>query len=178
MFYLVASAATLIYYHISFSLSTTFYLFSKAVLSKESGERGIWTLAPLLTTYSLSRGAPSATWVFLQNACPRQFIKLLFSHTLSCETERVGFEPTRPCGQTVFKTASLWPLRYLSMSALHKRLCYSSSIRSFCQLYFPIFFDFFYFSFTDFKKARIYSLFCRNASATSKSSGVVSFIFS
>ena len=28
--------------------------------------------------------------------------------------ERVGFEPTRPCGQTVFKTASLWPLRYLS----------------------------------------------------------------
>ena len=30
-----------------------------------SGERGIWTLAPLLTTYSLSRGAPSASWVFL-----------------------------------------------------------------------------------------------------------------
>ncbi len=24
-----------------------------------------------------------------------------------CPTERVGFEPTRPCGQTVFKTASL-----------------------------------------------------------------------
>ena len=33
-----------------------------------NGERGIWTLAPLLTIYSLSRGAPSATWVFLQNA--------------------------------------------------------------------------------------------------------------
>ena len=31
-------------------------------------------------------------------------------------TERVGFEPTRPCGQTVFKTASLWPLRYLSIT--------------------------------------------------------------
>ena len=28
-------------------------------------------------------------------------------------TQRVGFEPTRPFGQTVFKTASLWPLRYL-----------------------------------------------------------------
>ena len=27
----------------------------------------------------------------------------------------MGFEPTRPCGQTVFKTASLWPLRYLSV---------------------------------------------------------------
>ena len=26
-----------------------------------SGEGGIWTLAPLLTTYSLSRGAPSAS---------------------------------------------------------------------------------------------------------------------
>ena len=26
-------------------------------------EGGIWTLAPLLTAYSLSRGAPSATWV-------------------------------------------------------------------------------------------------------------------
>ena len=26
---------------------------------------------------------------------------------LSYSTERVGFEPTRPCGQTVFKTASL-----------------------------------------------------------------------
>ena len=34
------------------------------------------------------------------------------------ETERVGFEPTRPNGQTVFKTASLWPLRYLSKRAL------------------------------------------------------------
>ena len=31
------------------------------------------------------------------------------------QTERVGFEPTCPCGQTVFKTASLWPLRYLSV---------------------------------------------------------------
>ena len=30
-----------------------------------SAEGGIWTLAPLLTTYSLSRGAPSATWVLL-----------------------------------------------------------------------------------------------------------------
>ncbi len=33
------------------------------------------------------------------------------------QTERVGFEPTRPFGQTVFKTASLWPLRYLSKRA-------------------------------------------------------------
>ena len=32
---------------------------------KKSGEGGIWTLAPLLTAYSLSRGAPSTTWVLL-----------------------------------------------------------------------------------------------------------------
>ena len=39
-----------------------------------NGERGIWTLAPLLTTYSLSRGAPSATWVFLQSARVKQTV--------------------------------------------------------------------------------------------------------
>ena len=33
---------------------------------KTNAEGGIWTLAPLLTTYSLSRGAPSTTWVLLQ----------------------------------------------------------------------------------------------------------------
>ena len=30
------------------------------------GVRGIWTLARLLTAYSLSRGAPSASWVSLR----------------------------------------------------------------------------------------------------------------
>ena len=30
------------------------------------GDGGIWTLAPLITAYSLSRGAPSATWVLPQ----------------------------------------------------------------------------------------------------------------
>ena len=32
---------------------------------------------------------------------------LTFSKVFSQQAERVGFEPTRPCGQTVFKTASL-----------------------------------------------------------------------
>ena len=41
-------------------------------------------------------------------------------------TERVGFEPTRPCGQTVFKTASLWPLRYLSVQ--YEALCSAQNI--------------------------------------------------
>ena len=36
------------------------------ILSMSNGEGGIWTLAPLLTAYSLSRGAPSTAWVLLQ----------------------------------------------------------------------------------------------------------------
>ena len=54
-------------YHINFSLSRTFFIFSFQFFnvyflnSESNGEGGIWTLAPLLTTYSLSRGAPSAS---------------------------------------------------------------------------------------------------------------------
>ena len=43
--------------------------------------------------YSLSRGAPSASWVFL--------------HRVIQMAERMGFEPMWGCPQTVFKTASL-----------------------------------------------------------------------
>ena len=39
------------------------------------GEGGIWTLAPLLTTYSLSRGAPSASL----GTSPRSKLSLLYS---------------------------------------------------------------------------------------------------
>ena len=39
---------------------------SKRMSLFAGAEGGIWTLAPLLTAYSLSRGAPSATWVLLQ----------------------------------------------------------------------------------------------------------------
>ena len=50
------------------------FYFSKFKTS--NGEGGIWTLAPLLTTYSLSRGAPSASLGTSPN-CPTQ--SLLFS---------------------------------------------------------------------------------------------------
>ena len=40
------------------------------LFSRKNGEGGIWTLAPLLTTYSLSRGAPSASLGTSPN-CPR-----------------------------------------------------------------------------------------------------------
>ena len=33
-----------------------------------NGEGGIWTLAPLLTACTLSRGVPSTSWVLLQNS--------------------------------------------------------------------------------------------------------------
>ena len=110
-------AATLISYHIQPAVVKNFFIsFLQLFVRRNSfmlsrvfsdvknffsflsinAEGGIWTLAPLLTTYSLSRGAPSASL----GTSPR--------------AERVGFEPTRPFGQTVFKTASLWPLRYLS----------------------------------------------------------------
>ena len=84
------------------------------------GERGIWTLAPLLTTYSLSRGAPSTSWVFLQKPYRTNYMSKVI-----LEAERMGFEPMCPEGQTVFKTASLWPLRYLSVSnSLFPAFCF------------------------------------------------------
>ena len=69
-------SATRLLYHIHFWMSSTFlkfFIFSKFKTS--NGEGGIWTLAPLLTTYSLSRGAPSASLGTSPN-CPTQ--SLLF----------------------------------------------------------------------------------------------------
>ena len=50
----------------SFDFCQHLFSFSQTFFNAWSGEGGIWTLAPLLTTYSLSRGAPSASWVLLQ----------------------------------------------------------------------------------------------------------------
>ena len=136
------SLRQLVYFTTSFSMCQV--LFSSFL--NLSGEGGIWTLAPLLTTYSLSRGAPSASLGTSPN-CPTQsllifseafyiisrcfsFVKNFF-HLFSFSTaERVGFEPTRPCGQTVFKTASLWPLRYLSIYTFQcsPRLCQTQDV--------------------------------------------------
>ena len=57
---LLFSATALIVYHSYLSLSTTFfkYFWHPATAN---GEGGIWTLAPLLTTCTLSRGVPSAS---------------------------------------------------------------------------------------------------------------------
>ena len=107
---LLFSATALIAYHNRFCLSTTFFKYFWH-LTTADGEGGIWTLAPLLTTCTLSRGVPSTSWVLLQIVDSNN----LYNYRRhECLAERVGFEPTRPFGQTVFKTASLWPLRYLS----------------------------------------------------------------
>ena len=73
------------------------------------GEGGIWTHAPLLTVYSLSRGAPSTTWVLLHKALTEKMIKM---------AERVGFEPTAPFGVTGFQDQLLKPLGHLSTDFL------------------------------------------------------------
>ena len=51
--------AALLSYHSVCGLSTTFFNFFEILLL--NGEGGIWTLAPLLTTCTLSRGVPSAS---------------------------------------------------------------------------------------------------------------------
>ena len=75
--------SALIGYHIHILLSRTFLFFFQSfqcVLShlESNGEGGIWTLAPLLTTYSLSRGAPSAS-LGTSPKCPRIIHAILFS---------------------------------------------------------------------------------------------------
>ena len=57
-------SGTCLSYHAQRCLSTTFLRIFNFFLIR-NGERGIWTLAPGLPTYTLSRGASSASWVFL-----------------------------------------------------------------------------------------------------------------
>ena len=57
-------------YILSFYVKNIKYFF---VINNHNGEEGIWTLAPLLTTYSLSRRAPSASWVLLQTVSKNSF---------------------------------------------------------------------------------------------------------
>ena len=71
------------------------------------GVREIWTLARFLHAYSLSRGAPSASWVSLQVECREEKL-----------AERVGFEPTAHCCVTGFQDQLLKPLGHLSINIL------------------------------------------------------------
>ena len=76
-----------------FAIVNNFFEF---LFYKTNGETGIWTLAPLLTTYSLSRGAPSASWVFLQGL-----------HINHIKRRRWDSNPRSLSGSPVCKTGSL-----------------------------------------------------------------------
>ena len=89
----------------------------------------IWTLAPVSRPTPLA-GEPLHHLGKSANRRARNSpIKKL--------AERVGFEPTWPLSQTVFKTASLWPLRYLSIFVFCCRclnqLLYYITMRGSCQ---------------------------------------------
>ena len=107
-----------------------------------NGEGGIWTLAPLLTTYSLSRGAPSAAWVFLQLLTQCQYLIPCSGRSLLTIflAENVGFEPTVPFGITGFQDQPLKPLGQLSETVLD----YSTTKPFLCQALFYIFFTSFF----------------------------------
>ena len=112
-----------------------------------NGEGGIWTLAPCYRPTPFPGEPLSTAWVLLQT--------LEILHQMLCKkAERKGFEPLRPCGQTVFKTASLWPLRYLSITIIRLSVSlfisdidYINKVETYCQHFFTIFFKFFYFLF-------------------------------
>ena len=60
-----------------------------------NGEGGIWTLAPLLTTCTLSRGVPSASWVLLHSPELSQYC---WSNHMTAEKylQRRGWD-SNPC---------------------------------------------------------------------------------
>ena len=77
--------SALIGYHIHFLLSRTFLFFFPEFsmctfsFSKVTEKEGIWTLAPLLTTYSLSREPLQPAWVLLQ--MPEYFFLYKIHHS-------------------------------------------------------------------------------------------------
>ena len=109
MLFLFPRNSFIILPQLSLFVNNIFYFFQFFLLL--NGEGGIWTLAPLLTTYSLSRGAPSATWVFLHMVNYQIYAESLNQEVLA---ERVGFEPTVPCGITGFQDQLHKPLGHHS----------------------------------------------------------------
>ena len=81
---------------LSYDFASVKNFFKFFYFSKINGETGIWTLAPVLPTYSLSRGAPSASWVFLQGL-----------HVNQLKRRRWDSNPRSLSGSPVFKTGSL-----------------------------------------------------------------------
>ncbi len=110
------SATARLYYHSYCLLSTTF-------LTLFSSERRRRDLNPRAAINDLHpfQGCPfgqlgyfsraARTRAIFSSTLEKEFFRILFTiSSLSmgcCPAERMGFEPMCPCGQTVFKTASL-----------------------------------------------------------------------
>ena len=106
-----------------YSVNTFFQLFFflKISLKKERRKRDLNPRAAINDLLPF-QGSPFGQLGYF-SICPIEwFIQL--------EAERVGFEPTRPFGQTVFKTASLWPLRYLCIfTCVPEILCFPVQVK-------------------------------------------------
>ena len=115
-------------YLVSTVLSTTFFDFfwivsttQKICLSSERRRRDLNPRAAINDLHPF-QGCPFSHLGYF-STCAKS--KYLFNSEGYWKTERMGFEPMRPFGQTVFKTASLWPLRYLSTSCLLQDFLFS-----------------------------------------------------
>ena len=116
-------------------------------LTFRNAEGGIWTLAPLLTTYSLSRGAPSTTWVLLLGwiLFHIQFIFAGKSLKLVCSGEG-GIRTHAPLRTNGFQDRLVMTTSISLQSALSNVLINNTPQYHFCQAFFQVFFVFLFFS--------------------------------
>ena len=89
-----------------FHLFTLSFLFRQGFVKMHSDERRRRDLNPRAAINDLHpfQGCPFGQLGYFSS---RIYTIFIFNIHPCGRTERVGFEPTRPCGQTVFKTASL-----------------------------------------------------------------------
>ena len=105
------SATAHLLYHVICHLSTIFSKFFKKIFLKQFHERRRGDLNPRAAVNDLHpfQGCPFGQLGYF--SMPARISSVLQNNQSGIQTnyeaERVGFEPTRPCGQTVFKTASL-----------------------------------------------------------------------
>ena len=146
-------------YHISFSLSSIIFYFFQNFLSfcfalLRALRYSITTrylCQQLFLFFSLLIFHKSLENFFSRNPCGVSHKKTTFVFGGCSQTQRVGFEPTCPLGQTVFKTASLWPLRYLCLTLIRllfrRRYQRQDVYYHMCFYMSTPFFNFLYFSF-------------------------------
>ena len=124
-------------------------------LLRHGGEGGIWTLATILSYYSLSRGAPSASWVLLRIKINIEFRIFRTPFSLKKKmAEKVGFEPTVPCGITGFQDQLHKPLGHLSIRNFNAYRLYQSKFWMSTSAFFTFQGFFFFVLFCSFETIR------------------------